>query len=275
MNTHPATYQTVPYPKIRRALAVMVGSAQRKHIIHGLLEVDVTRPRQYMRQHKASTGETFSFTAFIIACLARAVAEHPYLHACRKGKKHLALFEHVDVATAVEREMGAQKQPIIYIIRAADTKTLAEIHHEIRTAQAGKIANLWTGFAKFQWFTVVPLLLFRLLWPLFWRLRDTNPQVQKKYGGTVGVSAVGMFGKGGGWGIPISYHTLDLTLGGIAKKPGVVDGTIAIREYLDLTLSINHDVVDGASAARFAARLQDLVESGAGLIAEDVALARA
>lgn len=275
MRTHSATYQTAPYPKLRRALAVMVGSAQHKHIIHGLLEIDVTKPRQYMHQHKASTGETLSFTAFIITCLARAVAEHPYLHACRQGKKHLALFEHVDVATAVERELGAEKQPIIYIVRAADTKTVAEIHHEIRTAQAGKIANLWTGFESFRWFTLVPLFLFRLFWPLFWRLRDTNSQVQKKYGGTVGVSAIGMFGKGGGWGIPISYHTLDLTLGGIVKKPGVVDETIAIREYLDLTLSINHDFVDGASAARFAARLTELIESGAGLIAEDVALARA
>jgi hypothetical protein len=42
--------------------------------------------------------------------------------------------------------------------------------------------------------------------------------LQKKYGGTVGVTAVGMFGRGRGWGIPTAAHTLDITLGGIGEK---------------------------------------------------------
>jgi len=74
-----------------------------------------------------------------------------------------------------------------------------------------------------------------------------------------------MFGKGAGWGIPINDHTLDLTLGGIAEKPGVVDGHIAVREYLSITLSFNHDLIDGAPAARFTQRLKDLIEIGYGL----------
>ena len=89
--------------------------------------------------------------------------------------------------------------------------------------------------------------------------------MQKKYAGTVGLSAVGMFGKGAGWGIPITEHTLDLTLGGIAEKPGVVDRQIAIREYLSITLSFDHDLIDGAPAARFTQRLKELIESGYGL----------
>ena len=96
------------------------------------------------------------------------------------------------------------------------------------------------------------------------------PQVQKKYGGTVGISAVGMFGKGGGWGIPINDHTLDLTLGGISEKLGVVDGHITIREYLYITLSVDHAMVDGAPAARFATRLKELIESGYGLCDSEV-----
>ncbi len=81
----------------------------------------------------------------------------------------------------------------------------------------------------------------------------------------MGLSAVGMFGKGAGWGIPITEHTLDLTLGGIAEKPGVVDRQIAIREYLSITLSFDHDLIDGAPAARFTQRLKELIESGYGL----------
>jgi pyruvate/2-oxoglutarate dehydrogenase complex dihydrolipoamide acyltransferase (E2) component len=58
---------------------------------------------------------------------------------------------------------------------------------------------------------------------------------------------------------------VDVTLGGIAEKPGEVDGQIAIREYLCLTLSFSHALIDGAPAARFAQRLKDLIESGYGL----------
>lgn len=45
----------------------------------------------------------------------------------------------------------------------------------------------------------------------------------------------------------------------------VVDGQIAIPEYLSLTISVDHDIIDGAPAARFAQRLKDLIESGYGL----------
>jgi hypothetical protein len=43
-----------------------------------------------------------------------------------------------------------------------------------------------------------------------------------------------MFGEGGGWGIPLAPYTLNVTLGGIAEKPGVMDGRIEICEYLSL-----------------------------------------
>jgi pyruvate/2-oxoglutarate dehydrogenase complex dihydrolipoamide acyltransferase (E2) component len=45
----------------------------------------------------------------------------------------------------------------------------------------------------------------------------------------------------------------------------VLDGRITIRAYLCLTLSFDHDVIDGAPAARFVSRLRELIESGYGL----------
>ena len=80
------------------------------------------------------------------------------------------------------------------------------------------------------------------------------------------VTAVGMFGQGGGWGITMPNFTLTVTLGGIAEKPGVVEGRIEIREYLDMTVSVDHDIVDGAPAARFVNQLRGLVERGYGLV---------
>jgi len=68
-----------------------------------------------------------------------------------------------------------------------------------------------------------------------------------------------------------------LTVGGIARKPGVVsdraggaDGggrveQIEVRKMLALIFSVDHDVIDGAPAARFGARLAALIEGAAGL----------
>jgi pyruvate/2-oxoglutarate dehydrogenase complex dihydrolipoamide acyltransferase (E2) component len=54
-------------------------------------------------------------------------------------------------------------------------------------------------------------------------------------------------------------------VGGISQKPGVHEGKIAIREVLDLTVSIDHDVVDGAPAARFVNSFRTLLEAAHGL----------
>jgi pyruvate/2-oxoglutarate dehydrogenase complex dihydrolipoamide acyltransferase (E2) component len=262
MNKQHDDYKVVPYPKLRRVLAVMYRSVQGKPMTHGLLEVDVTRARTFLREHKAQTGESLSFTAFIITCLAHAIDENKALHACRKGSKHLVLFDEVDVATQIEREVAGHKQNITSIIRAANTKIFRQIHQEIRAAQMQAVEQVWEGLKDFGW---LPLVVFRVLWPLFWWLKGRSPSVQKKYGGTVGVSAVGMFGKGSGWAIPFNDHTLDMTLGGITEKPSLVDGQIAIREYLCMTLSFDHTMIDGAPAARFTQRLKDLIKGGYGL----------
>jgi pyruvate/2-oxoglutarate dehydrogenase complex dihydrolipoamide acyltransferase (E2) component len=251
-------YQVVPYPKDRRAAAVLYRSVQRKPMIHGLIEVDVTRARAFLREHKAKTGESLSFTAFLATCLGKAVDENKSVQAYRKGRKHLILFDDVDVTTRIERDVSGQKQIINYTIRAANRKTFREIHHEIRAAQVEDVAK---ALERYQAFQSLPTLLLRsLLWVL-----GRDPQVQKKYGGTVGLTAVGMFGEGAGWGIPSPTPTLMITVGGIGEKPGVVDGHIAMREYLSLTISFDHDIIDGAPAARFTQRLKDLIESGYGL----------
>jgi pyruvate/2-oxoglutarate dehydrogenase complex dihydrolipoamide acyltransferase (E2) component len=257
MKQQHADYQLVPYPKIRRWLALTYRSAQHKPMIHGLIEVDVTRARAYLREHQAKTGESLSFTAFLIACLGKAVDENKAVQAIRRGRKQLILFEDVDVMTFIEREMNDQRQTIPYSVRAANRKTFREIHYEIRAAQVQDVAKALEGFKA---------LLFLPIWLsifLIWML-GRYPQVLKKYWGTVTMTAVGMFGKGAGWGIPLT-GTLMMTVGGIGEKPGVVDGQITIREYLSLTISFDHDIIDGAPAARFTQRLKELIESGYGL----------
>ncbi|MGZ3608618.1 MAG: 2-oxo acid dehydrogenase subunit E2 [Ktedonobacteraceae bacterium] len=253
--------QVVPYPKMRRLEAIAYRSVQHKPMIHGLLEVDVTRARAFLREYKAKTGESLSFTAFLIACLAKAVEEHKAVQAYRKGSKRLILFKDVDVYTPIERNVAGQKQLMPYIIRAANHKTFREIHHEIRAAQVQDMRKALEGFKaiRLPWLLLLPV--FRVM---VW-IGKRSPQAWKKYRGTVGITAVGMFGKGAGWGIPLPSHSLWVTVGGIGEKPGVVDGHIAIRDYLSLTISFDHETIDGAPAARFTQRLKDLIESGYGL----------
>jgi len=260
MKQQHADYQVVPYPKIRRWMAAMFRSVQHKPMIHGLLEVDVTRARAHLKEHKATTGESLSFTAFLIACLGKAVDEHKAVQAYRKGSKRLVLFDEVDVYTPIEHDMASQKQVLPSIIRAANRKTVREIHHEIRAAQ---VQDVTKDLMRFQ---SLPTFLFKpYLWIFTW-IGRTHPRMWKKNVGTVGITAVGMFGNGAGWGIPPAPPTpLMMTVGGIGQKPGVVDGHIAIRDYLSLTISFDHELIDGAPAARFTERLKDLIESGYGL----------
>ena len=258
-------YLVVPFPKLRRVLALMYPAVQRAHKTRGLIEVDVTEARQYLREQKTETGEELSFTAFIVACLAHAVDENKALNACRKGPKHLALFDDVDVAIPIERDIEGHKQPIVYCVRGANRKDVREITREIRAAQVAAVETTWEGFRAEKWLLRVPMTVLKWIWAIFWWARGRYPRLQKRYGGTVGLTAVGMFGNGGGWAIPFDYHTLDVALGGIAEKPGVVDGNIAIREYLCVTLSFDHDIIDGAPAARFVSRFRELIASGYGI----------
>lgn len=290
-------YKLVPYPKMRRVLSAMLRTVQRKHMMHGLVEMDVTKAHQYMREYKARTGESLSFTAFIVTCLAHAVDENKSVHAYRKGRNQLVLFDDVDVTVQVERKAGGRKIPtpsspstvssqqpghtnvedhqknrvdtmFPHIIRAANKKTFWEIHREIRATQEEKVETTMK-FKALKWTASLPTLMLVFIWRLLWWMICSYPRLQKKYGGTVGITAVGMFGRGSGWGIPTAAHTLDITLGGIGEKAVRVDDQLEFREYLSMTISVDHDIIDGAPATRFALRLKELIESGYGLIDQD------
>ena len=70
--------------------------ASKRHTVFGLIEVDVTEARQILRDYKEQTGESISFTAFIVTCLGKAVEEHKMVHAYRDWRNRLILFDEVD-----------------------------------------------------------------------------------------------------------------------------------------------------------------------------------
>ncbi len=248
-----------PFPPSRHAIVNAGRIAVRRHISHALIEIDVTAARHFIREHKAKTGESLSFTAFLIACLAHAIDENKHMHAYRNWRNQLVLFDDVDVSTLIETKVGHVALP--HVIRAANKKTFRDIHQEIRTVQATPAKS-----EQKSWLLDAAPYVPALGHEVFYWLLFKNPQWLKQIAGTVIVTSVGMFGKGAGWGFGfLPMHTLGITVGGIAEKPGVVEGRVEIREYLCVTVSMDHDIIDGAPAARFVQRLKELVESGYGL----------
>ncbi len=257
-------YQIRNFSKSRHAAVSLLRLTEHKHIIHGLIEADVTLARQTIRDAEVRTGDQLSFTAFIIACLGKAVSEDKFIQAYRWGRRKLIVFDDVDVTTMVERRLDGEKTVLSTVIRAVDKKTYSEINREIAAAQQRPAENVLSPALKLLYEVVLRLPWF--LQKLIWNVLMSDPRRGVKFGGTVAVTAVGMFGDGGGWGLPLIPNTLTVTLGGIALKPGIVDGRIEPREFLSITLSFDHDIVDGAPAARFAGRFKHYIECGYGLI---------
>jgi hypothetical protein len=231
----------------------------RKHTIHGLVEFDITRAREILRERKVRAGEALSFSAFFLACLGQAIDADKQMHAYRDWRGRLILFDEVDVNMLFEVEVGGRKTIRPHILRGVNRRSIRELHEEIRAFQAGHAGSEESRFI--EGFVRLPGFLRRF----FLRALFQNPQRLKALYGTVLVTSVGMFGTGSGWGIPVPNHTLQLTLGGIGEKPAVVDGRIEARKFLSVTVSFDHDLVDGAPAARFIHRLKKLVERADGL----------
>jgi pyruvate/2-oxoglutarate dehydrogenase complex dihydrolipoamide acyltransferase (E2) component len=247
-------YVTLPYPKIRRLMQDGGRLGREKHLIHGLFELDVTETRRAIRQYRASSGEGLSFMAFVVACLGRAVEQHKSIQACRAWGEKIVLFDDVDVNTMFEVEVDGQKIIRPHILRAVNKKTAREIHAEIRAFQADHAASRESKFI--DGFVRLPAVMRRF----FLRLLFRSPHRLKDMNGTVALTSVGMFGTGGGWGLPVSNHTLQLTLGGIATRPALINGQLENRQMLCVTMSFDHDIVDGAPAARFAQTFKELIE---------------
>ncbi len=253
-------YRAIPFPKIRQPVVDSLAQAKRMNVIHSLLEVDVTETRQRVRDFRRKMGEPLSFTSFLTYCLAQAVDENKIVHAYR-SRGRLIVYDQVDIAVLIERKISDAKAPVFpHVIKAANLKTPTEIHNEIRTAQGEdeKLSRMRPWINRYYY---LPGFIRALLW----RRWLGSPAWRKKLTGTVSISAVGMFGKGAGWGIPVPTYNLSVTVGGISEKPGVVKGQVEVRQYLCITASFNHDTIDGAPAARFVQRFRELIEGGYGL----------
>lgn len=220
--------------------------------IHALVEVDVTKASRKLAESEAS----LSFTAFVVACVARAASRHPDVHAYRDWLGRVVVHSYVDVTTLIEVESSDGSFPLAHLIRDADIRDVADISREVRAVKQESSDS--TEGRLLQRFAPLGGRIPFLAWAFYQSLsRSTR---MRSISGTVAVSSVGMFGGGAGHGIGFpTILSLSVLVGGRTKRP-IADGDeVVVGEVLDLTVTFDHNTVDGAPAARFIADLRNLL----------------
>jgi pyruvate/2-oxoglutarate dehydrogenase complex dihydrolipoamide acyltransferase (E2) component len=111
----------------RQVILDVLAGAARRYPVHALVEFDVTVAEQRLRDG----GGAVSWTGFVVATVARAVAAHPELNARRAGGR-LLVFDRVDVAATVERSVDGALVPVVVAVRDADRRYAQSITEELR-----------------------------------------------------------------------------------------------------------------------------------------------
>jgi pyruvate/2-oxoglutarate dehydrogenase complex dihydrolipoamide acyltransferase (E2) component len=222
--------------------------------MHGLIDVDVTLAMERLE----ALDPPASLTAFVLASVARAAAAHPEVHAYRNWRGQLVTHHHVDVATLVEISTPQGLFPLAITVRDADVRDVSSLSVELKsvkhapsTSPSGRLLER-AGPVVAQ----VPGAL-----PAMYAAIGRSTRLRQRTG-TVSLTSIGMMAGGGGFGVtPLSLMSLQVVVGGMARRPRIVDGQVQARDVLDLTVTIDHNVVDGAPAARFGAHLRQLLET--------------
>jgi pyruvate dehydrogenase E2 component (dihydrolipoamide acetyltransferase) len=168
-----------------------------------------------------SHGVKVTHTDLIVAAIASALHVHPRMNGSWAGDK-ITLNSHVNVALA----MAVENAVVTAVIRDADRISL------------GDIAKQRKALAE--------------------RARANRLQPADITGATFTISNLGMFNVDAFTAIIVPPQAAILAVGAIAERVVAVNGMIAVRPTLNLTLSSDHRVVDGARAAAF---LNDVVVS--------------
>lgn len=234
-----------------------------KHHMMGLLEVDVTAAREQLRVLRRG-GNQLSFMSWFVHCVAKTVEELPEAHAVLAGRRRKVLFEDVDITLLVERRMGGEVVPLPVVLRRCQAKSASDIESEITEARTQPIEgpeDLQLGKRRPKFLVNAYYLLPQFLRVWIIRRLLKNPRLHKETMGTVVITSLAAGLRFPGWVVPKSMHNLVFALGSIVRKPAVLGDQVLPRDVLHLTVLLDHDVVDGAPAARFVSRLVKRLES--------------
>jgi pyruvate dehydrogenase E2 component (dihydrolipoamide acetyltransferase) len=188
-------------------------------------EFDMTRAVE-MRAQAAGLGDEFkvSVNDIVLKAVATALAAHPEVNAHWLGDK-IRFFNRVHLGMAVATDDGL----IVPVIFDADQKGLREISRESRELAA--------------------------------KARERKLTPEQYTGSTFSVSNLGMMQIDQFTAIINPPECGILAIGAIEDTPVVVDGAIAVRKRMRVTMSCDHRVIDGAVGARFLLDLRRMLEN--------------
>jgi pyruvate/2-oxoglutarate dehydrogenase complex dihydrolipoamide acyltransferase (E2) component len=257
-------YQFEKIPRTRIATFDIFDAGLRKHHVQALLEFDVTESRAKLRELRKN-GTPVSFTAWIIKVIGTVLHKHPQAAAYIQSKKRLIIFHDINVSLIVEKKTGVSKVPIPLVIEKTNKKSALEISREIEAAKSQiikpeDIVLKKQSSAKQRLYYHLPGFARRFFWD--WLLR--NPKAAYRTMGNVAVTSVGMIGRINGWFIHRSVHPISFGIGSILLKPVVSGKEIKTREILNMTILVDHDVIDGAPMVRLLEDLTVCIETGKG-----------
>lgn len=221
--------EIVPMGGIRKAIAEhMVRSKRTSPHVTSFTEIDMTEIVRYRERTKDEflrrEGFKLTYTPFFIAAIIAALRKTPILNASVDGDK-IVLWKHIHFGIAV----GLEKGVIVPVIKHAEEKNF--------------------------------LGLARAAYDLAVRARENRLKPDDVTGGTFTLTNPGMFGTLFGTPI-ISQPQVGIIATGAVKKRVVVtdDDMIAIRSIMYMSLSYDHRVIDGLSAAQFTRAITEHLE---------------
>jgi pyruvate dehydrogenase E2 component (dihydrolipoamide acetyltransferase) len=222
--TAPAASGRIPVTGMREAIAeAMVESLRSTAQLTLTARADVTELAALRDELRGRWDARITYNALFVKAVALALREHPLLNS-RLVEDEIVLLEEVNVGVAVALEDGL----IVPVIRAADQKSVMDIHHEVRA--------------------------------LAERARAGTLSVDEVEGGTFTVTNLGAFGVRSFTPILNQPQVGILGVGGVSREPAVVGDQVVPRHLVALSLTIDHRVVDGAPGAAFLQTLVTLLE---------------
>lgn len=222
----PGSFEEIPLTQMRKAIAQRLQQAK-TFIPHIYVKQEVDATALFLAREQLKLGNLkITFNDFVIKAAALALKEHPH---CNSGfnsvNQSIILFKTIDIAVAVSVEGGL----ITPIIRFADYKNLGEISVEMKELAArAKMGKL-------------------------------KPEEYK--GGSFTISNMGMYGVTDFAAVINPPQAAILAVGGIEDGPMVKNGAVVVGKKLNLVLSADHRVIDGAEAAKFIKSLQKYLEN--------------
>ncbi|MDG0842513.1 2-oxo acid dehydrogenase subunit E2 [Staphylococcus equorum] len=215
----PSPGSSIPVNGVRKQIAQnMVNSVN--EIPHAWMMVEsdasnLVKTRNYHKQSfKESEGYNLTFFAFFVKAVAEGLKAYPLLNSSWLDSE-IIMHKDINISIAVADE----DKLYVPVIKNADEKSIKGIAREINEL-AHKARNK--------------------------KLRSDDMQ-----GGTFTVNNTGTFGSVSSMGIINHPQAAILQIESIIKKPVVIDDMIAIRNMVNLCLSIDHRILDGLQAGRF------------------------